>query len=233
MSTTETINRVLAPQPGVGSVKFLSRGRNQRLVREARNIVPNQLGQQVIVADGKAYNFGPNGTLLLEPGQDVMATGPHGEEEDALTWIRRHPQLNTRFWEEGRAPGKPLPSDEQMLERIMRAGMDLQPHRLARLIELEEQSYGRAMLINVARATLGQVLRALGVEPGGDLPDETEEEREAREHTEALEKTQLDLEFAQQRAGGFSEEELAAKQAAATAAAMAAPGLKAQDDLVR
>jgi hypothetical protein len=232
VTATETIEQVLAPDTGPRTVVYEARGRNHRLVRRPRQVIPNQFGQQVIAQEGVAYDFAPNGRLTLEEGQDPLDTGPRGETEDAISWIRRHAHLNVYFWEQGREPDRPLPTDEQMLERIMRAGMDLQPHRLLALIATEESTHHRQMLLNVARATLGQVLRTLQITSAEDLPDETDEERIARETQEHVERTDLEAELARQRAGGVSEHEIAKTAAAAEAARMAAT-LQPADDAVR
>lgn len=219
----------MAVAEAVDTVMFIARGRNYRAVRQARVVMPHPVtGGHVVQNDGVTYDFSPNGTLEVEPGQDVLPTGPRGALEDAVTWLSRHADLNIYFWRDGYEPEKPLPTEEVLLERITDAAMGGQPHVLRGILDRELGTYRRPIVTNVAETALRRLLRPLG----GEMPDEELEERLEREALEAGWEAELAEAQVWQSRGGSIEDRRAADAAAKRAAELAGT-LAPEDDLVR
>lgn len=176
--------------------EFLSRARGLRLVRRPKVQVPTALGSIQTLQDTLTYSFEPNGELQVREGQDVLADGPEGEEQDAITWLRAHPLLNDVFHEVGREPDRPLPTEEDFMASVAAATRERDPDALALLIEQEESSHGRQVLLLAAENARQSVAQALA-EGVGDEQAEAKRVAEAAAWQEAAEATQAQLELVQ------------------------------------
>lgn len=127
---------------------FRSRGENHRLVRVQRQMGENAAtGRQFVVQEGLTYSFAPNGLLEVRAGQDVLPDGPHGEEQDALTWLRAHAQNGEYFTEDGNEPGRPRPTEEEMNTAIIGAVVNMDSPALEQLEANERQTHARPVVL--------------------------------------------------------------------------------------
>lgn len=154
----------MAPATQIKTYSFYSRGREERLIRQGEIKAPvGPLGTLQHLRDAVRYEFGPDGRLIVEEGQDILADGPRDPvtrqptEQDALAWLRSHTQLNIRFWEEGAEPDRLLPTEEDFLEVVTEATITLNREVLLGLIAQERDSHGRPMLLKTAANALEQV----------------------------------------------------------------------------
>jgi hypothetical protein len=116
----------------------------------------------------KVYEF-ERGQLTLTEGQDTYPDGPNGEMQDAVTWLRRHPEYNSRFHEEGREPGRPQPSDEDFLAAVTEAALNLDDEQITALLRQERATHQRPTLLKTADDARRRVL---ALKEQAQIPDE-------------------------------------------------------------
>lgn len=172
--------------------EFLSRARGLRLVRRPKVQVPTALGSIQTLQDTLTYSFEPNGELQVREGQDVLADGPEGEEQDAIAWLRAHPLLNDVFHEVGREPDRPLPTEEDFMASVAAATRERNPDWLAMLVEQEESSHGRQVLLLAAENARQSVAQALA-EGAGDEQADARRAAETASWQEQAETAQAEL----------------------------------------
>lgn len=143
--------------------EYYSRGREEMLVRRPQVDQTTPLGKQIRLQDAVRYSFAPDGRLSVAEGQDMLADGPLDPEtmelttQDAVAWLEAHPQRNVRFWEEGKEPDRPLPTEEDFLAEVTAATAGLQVEPLQELLEAERASHARPVLLKAAERAIDQV----------------------------------------------------------------------------
>lgn len=166
---TVNLSDVKAPA-GAKKVTFRTKHAKLRLIRKSIREIRNHHGELISREEGVKYEF-QNGVLDVYEGQDVMADAYDAEaraivEQDAVSWLRNHPNLDSRrtggFHEEGREPGRPLPTDQDVLEEITTAAMLLDADVLEAVIDREQATHKRPVLIQAATSALEKVLAADG-----------------------------------------------------------------------
>lgn len=149
------------------SITFNSKYREERLVRSPVNKVPTATGEQMNAnPNAVSYSFAPNGTLTVLAGQDERPDGPPGEDgqptvQDAAAWIRSRPGFNVHIFEEGREPGRPLPTEQELSKQITAATLQLDVDELQAIIQRERETHERASVLTQAQEALDQVQQAL------------------------------------------------------------------------
>ena len=133
---------------------FYSRHRKLRLIRIPQAVVNDNWGGQITRerfpgVTRSIYEF-ENGQLTVTDGQDVFPDAPDGSAQDAVQWLRSHPEFNVRFHESGNEPDRPLPSDEDFMDMINEASLELNVDRIVELLREERESHNRASLMTFA-----------------------------------------------------------------------------------
>jgi hypothetical protein len=105
----------------------------------------------------RVYEF-ENGTLTLREGQDVYPDGPGGVEQDAVTWLRAHPEYNGRFFESGNEPDRPLPSDDDFHRNLRRHLLALDHDSVVGMLKQERETHARPVLLTAADETRREIL---------------------------------------------------------------------------
>lgn len=142
---------------------FISRGREERLVRRPKNIVRDEFGQQRTTQEPIRVEFGPNGTYTATRGKDKLVDSesqlaapaelerrgmpPAGEPRDEVDWLRSHVDLYTRFHEEGHEAERPLPTETDFMATVVQAVASLDVGKLEGLLEQETSTHNRDMLV--------------------------------------------------------------------------------------
>jgi hypothetical protein len=143
--------------------EYYARGREETLVRRPQVDQQTPLGRQIRLQDAVRYSFAPDGRLSVAEGQDMLADGPLDPEtmeptmQDAVAWLESHSLRNVRFWEEGKEPDRPLPTEEDFLEAVTAATAGLQVEPLQELLEAERGSHARPVLLKAAERAVDQV----------------------------------------------------------------------------
>lgn len=170
---TTTVEAEAAAKAGVEVVEFYSKSMGLRLVRRPRNIITNPVGQQSEVSKHLGYHFAPDGRITVVAGQDVLDDGPVDPEtmlptpQDALGWLRSHPQLNILFFEEGAEPDRPRPTDKEFYAALKGFAEERNVEAIAGLVKQERGSHNREQLIDAALVAL----TALGGEESHEAPE--------------------------------------------------------------
>lgn len=181
----------LVPEPLGTVVVFRSKSLRYRAIRQPKVEEQGPTGAKRVVLSPVRYEFGPDGRCAVNVGNDILRDGDYDPESgdykplDAVGWLRRHPDLNGLFWEEGREPGRPQPIETEFLKLANEAFMDRDPERLSALLVQERETHGREVLL---RTVEDQLVR-LGAEvPPGEVnpqpvapPPKTAEELEAEQ----------------------------------------------------
>lgn len=180
MTATANIGDIVAPK-GAAKATFRTKHTNLLLWRKQTKEVRNHHAELVSRDEGVYYQFKPgpagDGVLDVYEGQDVLPDGydaASGEvvEQDAISWLRNHPDLNLTdvggFHEEGREPGRPLPTDADFLADVMLAVNALDADALEQLLEQEEATHKRPLLLGTARKALDGVRAVAEQAQGGE-----------------------------------------------------------------
>lgn len=100
----------------------------------------------------------PNGAVLIpaDPGERVTFDNHRYEatEGDQIEWLRRHPFFNVTIWEEGAPPDEPKPTLDQQIQAIQEA-KDV--HELQALIDAEQDTHNRRVVISAARRAMSSL----------------------------------------------------------------------------
>jgi hypothetical protein len=132
-------------EEGFEPVVFRSKGKNQRIVR-----VPatrwTTLNGEAQHAGGIAYNFEPNGEFVAK-------------SENVAEFLRRRPMFNVEFWEVGNEPHTP-PDPSLMLDKILKATMELDLDTLEELRAAEAASHGRKIVLDQITAAQRRIKAA-------------------------------------------------------------------------
>lgn len=142
---------------------FYSKGDNYRAVRVPAVDQVTAYGSVVVAKHELVYDFSPDGRITLRAGDDVLPDGPFDEEtggfesQDAITFLRRHPDRNSLFWEEGKEPGRPVPSDDVFIGLVTDAAITLNRKPIAALLDQERVTHKRDNLIRQAEAALAKI----------------------------------------------------------------------------
>jgi DNA-binding transcriptional MerR regulator len=227
MAETATPTARIAEQR-TGGYRFYSRSRHLRLIRKP--MVTEQLagGGQRVIQEGIVYDFAPDGFITVQGGADVREDvkgwlAPGSEfllERDVVEALRAHRLYNSLFYEEGNEPDLPLPRETDYLKAINRATLAVAPDVIKELIEQEENTHQRPVLLEVARDALIEAEAAFDVLIARDeLPDEVVRQRD--ELAETVEELKRTIAEAQEARHGPSDEALLEAEGAAQAAAMA------------
>lgn len=139
---------------------YYAKGRNTRLVRRPEVIITTPTGQQLKQQDPLRYEFEPDGWLTVEEGQDLLPTGPRGEDEDAITWLERHRLFNIKFWREGQEPDRPQPVEEDVLQWINESAVALDDEHIAKLLQQERDTHDRPVVVKSAERAIATVIDA-------------------------------------------------------------------------
>lgn len=156
-----------------GAEIFYSTSRGLRLIRQGRLTGVNAVGQEVdLTANGGrcVYEFAPNGSITVLPGQDMLATGPRGEVEDALAWLTRHPRFNRRFFQQGHEPGMPQPTEQVYMEMVRAGVVGRDVDGLLELRKREEDTHSRTILLQAVDNAIMALQSVAVPEPEPDLP---------------------------------------------------------------
>lgn len=89
----------------------------------------------------------------------VMPDGVLGAEQDMLTWLRSHPDFNSRFHEDGNEPDRPLPTDDQFLEAVNDAAFRLDEEAITAMLAQERETHNRPVLVKAADDQRKRVIR--------------------------------------------------------------------------
>jgi hypothetical protein len=153
-----------AEQAGrVERATFYAKGDNYRIVRVPAVDQVTQYGSVVVAKHELVYDFSPDGRLTLRAGVDVLPDGPYDERidgfesQDALTFLRRHVDKDLMFWEEGKEPGRPVPSDDVFIGLVTDAAITLNRRPILALLEQEEATHKRDNLIRQAKQALAKI----------------------------------------------------------------------------
>jgi hypothetical protein len=132
-------------EEGFEPVIFRSKGKNQRVVR-----VPatrwTTLNGEAQHAGGIAYNFEPNGEFVAKSA-------------NVAEFLRRRPMFNVEFWEVGAEPHTP-PDPSLMLDKILKATMELDLDTLEELRAAEAASHGRKVVLDQITAAQRRIKAA-------------------------------------------------------------------------
>lgn len=157
----ETMNDVIERHAGEEGVHvFYACGMNVQLIRESEgDQVFNHQGLPVgRPHPGLRYSFAPTGAIAVREGQDVRPDGPNGEDQDAVQWLLRHPNLNMFFWEAGNEPDRQRPLESDYLKAVHAALSNGEEVKLVALLEEEKAGHNRQVLVEAANSAL-DVLR--------------------------------------------------------------------------
>lgn len=156
------------------TAKFLTKHGALRLWRTPPVTAYNALGQpQGMTQVGVFYQFAElgqgMGVLEVKEGQDLVADGPLEDGQptmqDAISWIRAHPDYNNTqivggFVEDGREPGRvPEPRDE--LAAITAAVVALDGDAIQAVLDAERAGHDRGLVLAAAEVALDQVADAV------------------------------------------------------------------------
>lgn len=130
--------------------------RNYLAVRRPHVERANDVGQVGTVVEGVSYDFAPDGLFRATVGKDVMVD-PDGVERDQVDWLRAHRDCGLMFVEEGREPGRQLPTEEEFSAEVVEATADLDSERLRGLLDEERSTHGRPGLIALVEGALRKV----------------------------------------------------------------------------
>lgn len=180
-SEVATLQQIVETTPG--SETFYSKHRELQLVRQRTIKVENTVGHTVVVQDPVVYRFGPNGVLVVEPGQDELPDGPGGATQDVVAWLSTHPRLNRRFQWQGHEPGQALPLDGDYLKAVTRATAHGDVKALRMLKAEEEGSHARPLLLSA----VNNALEALEANPLVETPPDEDPLPEDYDRVETLE----------------------------------------------
>lgn len=153
----------MATDTQVKTIDFYSRGDNELVYRRSPVSAFTPQGAQYTVADGVSYSFAPDGKLSLEAGQDLLPDGPVDPEtreptlRDAAAFLRAHRQFNIRFWEEGREPDRPLPTEKDFYAVVTRATAVLDPEPIEAALMQERETHNRTVLLEAAEGALDTI----------------------------------------------------------------------------
>lgn len=150
------------PTATATQVLFYSSARNLRLVRRPLIMEMSSLGTQRRVQEPKRYLFAPDGNLTVREGDDVLDDGPYGEPQDVLAWLRAHPLYNVYFWEDGNEPDRLRPLERDVLGAINEATARRDTNRLQELLDAEQSTHNRRMLVDACEGALVAVRAAAG-----------------------------------------------------------------------
>ena len=169
---TTAVEAKAAEKAGVETATFYSKSMGLRLVRRPRNIIVNPVGQQSEVSKHLGYHFAPEGRITVVAGQDVLMDGPVDPEtmeptaQDALGWLRSHPQLNVLFFEDGAEPDRPRPTDKEFYAALKGFAESRDVAAIAGLVKRERATHNREALIEAALT----LLTALGGSESHEAP---------------------------------------------------------------
>ncbi len=144
---------------------FYSRGRMEKLVRQPQLDQETALGRRIRLQDAVRYDFAPDGRLTVREGQDPLADGPldpaTGEPtvQDAIAWLTAHDLFNTRFWWEGHEPDRLLPTEEDFVQTLTDASVQLRTEPISELLAEEQATHNRPQLVKMAQRAL-ETIRA-------------------------------------------------------------------------
>lgn len=163
--------------PDEHDVVFYARGQNIKLVRRGTLYRYSAGGQRQVAQKPIIVEFGPLARIVVRPGDvvgvdsdgwlaDDAVLGERGLptgllKRDMVTALRSHHALNDLFFEEGREPGRPLPTEADFLESITAAVADLDTEKLQELLEQEQGSHNRGLLVTTAERALERVRQAV------------------------------------------------------------------------
>jgi hypothetical protein len=162
-----------AAQPSSRTVRFYSRGRNERLIRRPAVLVTDALGRQETRQEAYRIEFAPEGWYTATEGKAPMLDSegwlasdeelaerglpPRGEPRDEVQALRSHKQFNVRFWEEGNEPDRARPLEEDFIAELTSATM---------LLQQEQATHQRPVLLRSATAAVEQITAALEAQAG-------------------------------------------------------------------
>lgn len=131
-------------------IKFYATGANLNLERVPPEETSDGRGNWTAKrGTGCMYSFN-NGALEIDPEQDVLPTGPDGEDETALEWLRRHTYFGDRFFEIEPTP----PSPDETLAEITRLTVKGDTEALAEIYDTEIDGYKRTAIISASESAL-------------------------------------------------------------------------------
>lgn len=157
-----------ADQP-VGTIcEFYSKSTNLLLIRVPEITQPLATGVLEVRQKGVSVSFAPGGRARAKVGQDVLPTkvGEFGEveEEDLVSWLRNHHANGVLFFEEGREPDRPRPTEDQMLEWIVDAVAALDSSRAHELLEHEQATHNREVILRACQRALQKIEMTVAAE---------------------------------------------------------------------
>lgn len=134
-----------------GTIIFQSNGEHLYLERVAQEerYIPGHPGAQPVPGTGCAYQF-ENGRLEVRPDQDILPTGPLGEEESAVDWLRRHSFFGDRFFE----IQQPVPAPDDDLREVTRLAMQRDEAGLVEMYDREQAGFNRSAVIAAIETAL-------------------------------------------------------------------------------
>jgi hypothetical protein len=170
MSTQTVAEAIAEHEDDPTKVVYYSRASRFKMIRRHQNETYNAFGNAINQIPALNYDF-MDGLLVIEVGQDVLADGPRGEEQDAISWLEAHPAFNIDFWRDGEEPGRLLPTDREVHAEITDALIERDEVKLIALLERERQSHNRKPLTDAARDAIDRLRALQGSEPAaGETP---------------------------------------------------------------
>jgi hypothetical protein len=143
------------------TITFISKGPNlylERVPPEVRYVSQGGSIKQLVDKPGVVYET-RNGSFTVAIGQDVLPTyyGPQvegqwfketdKEEEDAVEWLRRHPEFGDRFFEQPQE----APDAEDVFLEIGKAEATKDLDKLNEIAEFELQNWNRERVMEACR----------------------------------------------------------------------------------
>lgn len=176
----DSLDDPLVPEAPGTAIRFYAKSLNYRAIRQPQTHIQGATGQRQEVLKPVRYEFSPDGTLTVRVGNDVLPDGEYdpdagaGTPLDAVGWLRRHHDLNVYFWEEGREPGRPQPTETEFLKSANEAFQGENVERLVELLVQERNTHGREVLIGAVENQIS----LLGAEvPAGEVNVQAPEPR--------------------------------------------------------
>lgn len=159
-TATAPAERLVAERDG--SVMFMSRRANLRLVKEARYDIHNPQGKKIGQNPGQVLVFRDGVLRIPSSGAVTLEDQREGDAEEILEWLRGHRLFQDKddgFWEIT-LPAPPISMAET--EALLEIVSDQDEARLVEFIEQERAGWAREDLLEMAERYLNKLRERVG-----------------------------------------------------------------------